>query len=77
MDTKLDRQTETDVIKFTQSLKQGMEPEEVLELYKSLEKEHLLIESKLLVTRTIFFKILESELTRDAPPTEDAHLMFR
>ena len=58
MTKQTDRSAEGEILKFAQSLSPKMTGDEIHELWKKLEHEHYVAEAKMLVMRSIFFKVL-------------------
>jgi hypothetical protein len=65
----VDKEMEDKLVKFSCSLKSDMSPEDVIGLYDTLEKDHWLIESKLILLRTLFQATLSKQFEKEAEDT--------
>jgi hypothetical protein len=73
--TKADRSAEGEILKFAQALSPKMTENEVHDLWKKLEHEHYVAEAKMLVMRSVFFKVLnemDMKEAMEAPYNESA-----
>jgi hypothetical protein len=62
---QIDKEMEDKLLAFSCSIKTDMEPKDVLALYDSLEKEHWLCESKLILMRTLFQSTLGKQFEKE------------
>lgn len=78
MENKSNRGAEKELVEFAATLSPNMESEKVIELYGSLQDDHFLIESKLILIRTIFRRILDEAVAKaETEPPEYEQPMFR
>ena len=62
------RDAEKELLEFVNSLHHDMSEKEVVALFDSLQKEHYLVESKLILMRTVFHKVLDIAFEKEDQP---------
>jgi hypothetical protein len=66
--SEIDRKIENELLVFTENLKRNMTEKDVVALYEQLEADHWLVESKILLMRTIFHGILSHQKNEGGSP---------
>jgi hypothetical protein len=63
-----ERDVEKELLEFANSLRHDMSEKDVVALFDSLQRDHLLVESKLMLTKTIFHKVLDDAFEKEEQP---------
>jgi hypothetical protein len=69
-----ERDVEKELLEFMNSLHHDMDEKEVVALFDSLQKEHYIAESKLILVRTVFHKVLDVAFEKEDQPKGNADL---
>jgi hypothetical protein len=63
-----ERDVEKELIEFVNSLHHDMSEKDVVDLFDSLQKDHLLVESKLMLVKTVFHRVLDDAFAKEEQP---------
>jgi hypothetical protein len=68
------REVEKELMEFMNSLHHDMSEKEVVALFDSLQREHYIAESKLILVKTVFHKVLDAAFEKEDQPKGIAEL---
>ncbi len=66
MDTT--RDVEKELLEFANSLRHDMSEKDVVALFDELQRQHYLVESKLMLIKTVFHKVLDAAFEKEDQP---------